>query len=92
MKRTEAPTASGRTPIYNFDEWNNEHYGKAFERSQAAKKRYHDKPVKEMSEENSIKYEVLIFCGMALVTVVLYLVVKFDSSNADKISEPTKVR
>lgn len=92
MKRTETPNVSGRTPIYNFDEWNNEHYGKAFERSQAARKKYQERSGKERQESNSIKHEVSIFVCMALLTVSLYLVVMFDYSSTDKISQPSKVK
>lgn len=92
MKRTEAPHASGRTPIYDFDEWNDKHYGKAFERSQQAKKRFHNRPIQEMTQSNSIKYEIVIMGGMVLMTVILYLIVKFDSSNPDEISTAAKGR
>lgn len=92
MQRTQAPHVSGSTPIYDFDEWNEKHYGKAFQRNQEAKKRFNAKPIQEMHEENSVKYEIFILGGMTLLTVLLYLVVKFDSSNPDEISHPKKGR
>lgn len=90
MKRTETPHASGRTPIYDFDEWNNQHYGKAFERSQAAKKRFDDKSVRAEYDLNSFKTELTILGGLTLMTIVMALIVTFDSSNADDVSNLTK--
>lgn len=92
MKRTEAPSASGRTPIYDFDEWNDKHYGVAFKRSQDARKRFHDKPIEEASAANSVKYEITILGGMVLMTMILYLIVRYDSSGPDDISVTMKER
>ncbi|XP_037050248.1 dnaJ homolog subfamily C member 30, mitochondrial isoform X2 [Bradysia coprophila] len=89
MKRTEAPTATGRTPIFNFDEWNNEHYGKAFERSQAARKKFYGKPAENLRQENSGKYEITIFGGMVLMILVLYGSTLFEKK-PDEVSESTK--
>ncbi|MPC08362.1 Protein tumorous imaginal discs, mitochondrial [Portunus trituberculatus] len=36
-KRGAVPTTSGRTPIYNFDEWTKVHYQSSWERKQDAK-------------------------------------------------------
>lgn len=85
MQRTQKPHASGRTPIYNFDEWNNQHYGKAFERSQAARKKHRNRPTEEVREANSIKYEVLILGGMLGFTIFIYLMVLFDKENPDHV-------
>lgn len=92
MKRTEAPTASGRTPIYDFDEWNEKHYGIAFQRSQTAKKRFYNKPVEAESAANAVRYEITILGGMILFTVTLYLIMRYESSSPDDISVSTKVR
>lgn len=85
MKRTEAPNATGRTPIFNFDEWNNEHYGKAFQRSQAARKRFNAKPETEIREANSVKYEVFILGGLAFTTLIMYIIMQIDSSRLDTV-------
>ncbi len=92
MKRTEAPSASGRTPIFDFDEWNSQHYGQAFQRSQAARKRYFDKPINAARDSNNIKYEIIIFGGMALMTVILYLIMRYDSTNTDIVIDKSKER
>lgn len=91
MKRTETPTESGRTPIFNFDEWNSHHYGVAFERSQAARKKYYNKPIQEMEHENSGKYELTIFCGMAVFLIFLYGFTQLEES-PDTVSVSTKDR
>lgn len=92
MKRTETPNATGRTPIFDFDEWNNQHYGKAFQRSQAARKRFADKPVQAKTEENTVKSEITILGGMAVLTAILYLMMIFDSGSPDETSRSTKNR
>ncbi|KAG4071323.1 hypothetical protein HA402_004027 [Bradysia odoriphaga] len=89
MKRTEAPTATGRTPIFNFDEWNSQHYGKAFERRQAARKKFYGMPNERLRQENSGKYEVTIFGGMVAIFLFLFGVKLFDK-NPDEVSESTK--
>lgn len=38
-KRRQAPTTTGRTPIYDFDEWSKLHYESNFKRSESAKER-----------------------------------------------------
>lgn len=90
MKRTETPNAEGRTPIFDFDEWNSQHYGAAFQRSQAARKRFTNKPIQANTEANSVKSEITILGGMAFLTAVLYLLVVFDSGSSDKTSRSTK--
>lgn len=91
MQRTATPTVTGRTPIFNFDEWNAQHYGKAFQRNQAARRKYSEKSVKENIEANSIRYEITILGGMFLLTVLLYFVGQFDMRSPDDISNtPTK--
>lgn len=91
MKRTETPTATGRTPIFNFDEWNNEHYGKAFQRSQAARKKFYGQSAENLREESSIKYEILIFGCMALLTIVFYGAAMMEKS-PDDVSNSKEVR
>lgn len=91
MKRTETPTASGRTPIFNFDEWNNEHYGKAFQRSQAARKKFYGQPAENLREVNSMKYEITIFGFMVLLMLVFYGAAMIEKS-PDDVSNSKEAR
>jgi DnaJ homolog subfamily C member 30 len=38
--KSRGKTYSGKTPIYDFDEWSKNHYTKSFERREKAKFRY----------------------------------------------------
>ena len=60
MKRTHTTAASGRTPIYDFDNWNKMHYGSNFDKSQKAKKRFEDKMQKETTNRISLERVLLI--------------------------------
>lgn len=37
MRRSEQPSATGRTAHYNFDEWIRQHYGDVYRRQQRAR-------------------------------------------------------
>lgn len=73
MQRDKAPHASGRTPIYNFDEWNDAHYGRTFARSQAAKKKKQEVDDRVNGETHRVKVEVVILCGMASMTLMFII-------------------
>jgi DnaJ homolog subfamily C member 30 len=38
--KSRGQTYSGKTPIYDYDEWSKNHYGKMFDRREKAKARY----------------------------------------------------
>lgn len=80
MKKSEAPTETGRTPIFDFDAWNSHHYGKAFERNQEARRRFNTKVEQEAFTANTNKTEILILGGLAVITAVLYIQAQFDKS------------
>lgn len=68
MTRTHVPTASGRTPIYDFDEWSREHYGKNFERKMKAEAKFREKAEREELIDSHVLqgYVVYIMVGVAL--------------------------
>lgn len=70
--RHEAPTMSGRTPIYNFDEWSKAHYGATFERGNRAKIRNEAIRVKQATNETDIKNEKIIFGFAAFFVLFVY--------------------
>ncbi|KAJ6634778.1 DnaJ like subfamily C member 30, mitochondrial [Pseudolycoriella hygida] len=92
MKRTEAPHASGRTPIYDFDEWNSQHYGATFKRSQSAKQRYNVKDVKDQQTIDSGKFELIFASGMFLLAIGLYSISLIHPPDTDNVSKSTQVR
>lgn len=89
MKRTERPHASGQTPIYDFDEWNEKHYGKAFQRSQIARKRSQHKSSMSEIDENMSKTEYTMFGLAGLMLAIFVLFYQHDRSSNDKIIDRT---
>lgn len=83
MRKTEMPHASGATPIYNFDEWNAQHYGKAFARNQISRQKHMRRNCVEI--DNQRKTENALF-GAAVVLLsffgIVYLV---DRSSHDRV-------
>lgn len=82
MTRAETPHSSGRTPIYNFDEWSAAHYGKAFERKQNAQRKYRTNDEKFKRESDGIKSEIVIFS--ILMGFVSFLFISFQLDSVDK--------
>lgn len=86
-KRGKAPTATGRTPIYDFDEWSKLHYESSFARRENAKVRYErmQKSRTDIVEEKKAESVVYIL----IVAIVLYCIkVSFSStSDHDKVKE-----
>lgn len=68
MNRSDAPTPTGRTPIYDFDEWSRAHYGDTFERRQEGKKKFVRKEQERKMEADSLQKDYMLF---SLVLVVI---------------------
>lgn len=87
MTRSDAPTASGRTPIYNFDEWAAAHYGKTFARKQHAQTRYRTQQQKEERASDGLKAEVVVFgilIGVVSLFCILFQYEPFDRTDQKK--------
>ncbi|XP_058452610.1 dnaJ homolog subfamily C member 30, mitochondrial [Malaya genurostris] len=73
MTRTHVPTASGRTPIYDFDEWSRNHYGQNFARKQAAQKKSKEKLHREDILDAHVIQSYVVY---AVITIaVLYTLI-----------------
>lgn len=81
MTRTHVPTASGRTPIYDFDEWSRTHYGKNFERKKAAEAKFRHKAEREELVDSHVLqgYVVYAIVGVAM----LYGLILLNESSHD---------
>lgn len=81
MTRTHVPSASGRTPIYDFDEWSRTHYGKNFERKKAAEAKFREKAEREDLIDSTVLqgYVVYVMVGIAL----LYGLILLNESSHD---------
>lgn len=86
MKK-EHRTATGRTPIYDFDEWTEQHYGSERNRKQTIKSSTNTKSDRKSREVNESKREFMV-----LITVIIFLVFSLSGKNfdVDKVSEKKK--
>ncbi|CAG9861300.1 unnamed protein product [Phyllotreta striolata] len=77
---------SGKTPVYDFDEWAKAHYETAFRRKAANKRRYAEYERMRQVDSNSKKYETISFVvTMAIITVLL-----FQKMDYDQVETPPK--
>lgn len=85
MSKTEVPHATGRTPIYNFDEWTEAHYGKTFARRQTASNKYRDKINQDCKEENSRKTEMVIIGVLSGLIGMMIICLQVDTFSLDSV-------
>jgi DnaJ family protein C protein 30 len=69
-QRSKAPPPTGKTPIYNFDEWTYMHYGAAFARREEAKARYANKVGRSISDRH-IFFSELVLIGVTFILTFL---------------------
>lgn len=82
MKRKEKPHATGRTPIYDFDEWSRNHYGNTFDRKQRARTRYDNKVYNSTNDrlDNEKYFFIFLLSGaFALMTIFYYQDSNYDA-------------
>lgn len=89
-QRSRPPPPTGKTPIYNFDEWTHMHYGRAFARREAAKARYESKVGRNVIDRN-LFYSELIFLGTVFVLTFFSLAyignVSYDVVEGEKVDK-----
>ncbi|KAJ8958470.1 hypothetical protein NQ318_002262 [Aromia moschata] len=66
------PAPTGRTPIYNFDEWSRTHYGATFQRTMETRNKQRRYQTKREQEVNDVKMEKLLFIFGALFLMCMY--------------------
>lgn len=82
MTRTHVPTASGRTPIYDFDEWSRNHYGKNFERKKAADAKFRAKVEREETIDSHVLQGYVVYAMVGLA--VFYGLILLNESSHDR--------
>jgi DnaJ family protein C protein 30 len=87
-QRSRAPPPTGRTPIYDFDEWTHMHYGTSFARREAAKARYARKIGKNISDRHFLYSELIFLATVFILTSVSLSYIKHQSY--DKVDESVK--
>lgn len=78
-QRNKAPPPTGRTSIYNFDEWTRMHYGTSFARKEAAKARYARKVGKNISDRHFFVSELVFFATVIILTSISLSYIKNKS-------------
>ncbi|XP_053697586.1 dnaJ homolog subfamily C member 30, mitochondrial, partial [Sabethes cyaneus] len=75
MQRTHVPSASGRTPIYNFDEWARHHYAKNFERKKAAEEKFKARSERDAIVDAHVVHGYVVWgvVGLIAVYVIIFL-------------------
>lgn len=79
FKRSTVADSTGRTPIYDFDEWSRQHYGKAFERRQEAKSKFDRQEAQKHIQRMSVQNEIIIF-GLIFCVAATYMIFVAESS------------
>jgi DnaJ family protein C protein 30 len=78
-QRSRAPPPTGRSPIYNFDEWTHMHYGTSFARREAAKARFARKIGKNISDRHFLYSELIFIAAVFILTSVSLSYIKHKS-------------
>lgn len=81
--RHKAPTATGRTPIYDFDEWTRNHYSATFNNEQDFKKRQEFRNERNTVGRAEIKAEMSMFASFAGLLIVVIVYTAYDKSKPD---------
>ncbi|KAL3271462.1 hypothetical protein HHI36_021948 [Cryptolaemus montrouzieri] len=90
QNRNKPPAPSGRTPIYDFDEWSKSHYGATLARDIERNKRREMARAKQFEDREDIKKEKVIFCVFILLVLAGILI--FEQEDFDKVSDPFAVK
>lgn len=88
-KRGAVPTASGRTPIYDFDEWTKLHYQSSWERKQEAKVRY-EEVLRQRNVEVEEKKTQSVISVLMLLTIAFLIHICVSSSSYDSQKSKSK--
>lgn len=84
-KRRHVPTSTGRTPIYNFDEWSRTHYESARQRRENTKVRYEQVLRDRVEDEEDKKTQSLIsVLTLSALMMVIYYTVTLDNDTPKK--------
>lgn len=71
--KSKPPPPTGRTPIYDFDEWSRSHYAATLARDIARKKRRQQEKASQTEDVENVKKEKIMFCTAVLICFVGYL-------------------
>lgn len=81
MKKEHRTAATGRTPIYDFDEWTESHYGETLKKNQAKRKKIYEAAEKREREKLLKQNDtaiIVLFAAMLIFTIVHELSPDYD--------------
>lgn len=84
--RSRAPPPSGRTPIYDFDEWSRQHYGATLRRDFENKRRVKMYNDIQMQHKQEMKIERVMF-GMGIVLMFFIALTNWLEEDYDNVRE-----
>ncbi|XP_059474424.1 dnaJ homolog subfamily C member 30, mitochondrial-like [Neocloeon triangulifer] len=90
--KSRGMTYSGKTPIYDFDEWSREHYGKTFARREKAKAQYHSRMnvnTSNTGSSQSISFMVLVALSFFITAGYIGI---WSENKWDRVDEKRRVK
>uniref|UniRef100_A0A1B6CML5 J domain-containing protein n=1 Tax=Clastoptera arizonana TaxID=38151 RepID=A0A1B6CML5_9HEMI len=66
-------TGARKSPIYNFDEWTQQHYGATFARRADAKSRYKDRTQSDCPRNDDSMEDYIMRSGLAATIILIFL-------------------
>lgn len=97
MKRTERPAVTGRSTIYNFDEWTSQCISDSFQRTQQVRKNIANEARDRLEAENEAKSVIpyfvplFVFVSFIGISLSLYLVNQEERREIDEKLKRKKV-
>lgn len=93
QRRRHVPTSTGRTPIYNFDEWSKTHYESARQRREDTKARY-EQVLRDRVEDAEEKktQSVISLLMLSTIMMIVYYVVMVNNDVPKKNAKNTNRR
>lgn len=89
--RSKTSAFHGKTPIYDFDEWSKNHYGKVFRQKQENRKRATDYRQFMENEASKVKFDRMIYVMALLIFISMFVMRKdYDINSVVKRHEPAK--
>lgn len=93
MRRKDVPHMSGRTPIFDFDEWNRNHYSELFDKKRQRKRNYkymlYDSGKNNSEQDDRHHFAVIVFFMFLIFIASMFDVDSYYDSDR-KISTLTK--
>lgn len=87
MHRSKPPAPTGKTTIYDFDEWTQAHYGETFARRQQDKAKYEQSIRTKKFNTRDMQHEVVIYGLIFGGAAFMYLLRLKDRQKYDQVQE-----